>query len=158
MTAWKQLRDFQIGVLAREGEDASNVVKEDDDNMEHVIPEWLKNDRDFWVRYSGGVDASVVRYLTKNGYPQEDDGDDDVGESNDDPEKNKNKNTKNTNTRKSATTKINIKILAFVVALGSSALRAAVKSNTGAKTSDRGEEHHRWVWEGNNSKFTSRAR
>jgi len=158
LTAWKQLRDFQIGVLAREGEDASNVVKEDDDNMEHVIPEWLKNDRDFWVRYSGGVDASVLRYLTKNGYPQEDDGDDDVGESNDDPEKNKNKNTKNTNTRKSATTKINIKILAFVVALGSSALRAAVKSNTGAKTSDRGEEHHRWVWEGNNSKLTSRAR
>jgi len=156
LTAWKQLRDFQIGVLAREGEDASNVVKEDDDNMEHVIPEWLKNDRDFWVRYSGGVDASVLRYLTKNGYPQEDDGDDDVGESNDDPEKNKN--TKNTNTRKSANTKINIKILAFVVALGSSALAAVKSNNTGAKTSERGE-HHRWVWEGNNNnKFTSRAR
>jgi cytochrome b involved in lipid metabolism len=149
LTAWKQLRDFQIGVLAREGEDASVIVSEDD-NIEHVIPEWLKNDRDFWVRYSGGVDASVLRYLTKNGYPQEDDGDDD-----DDPdEKNKNKNTKNTNTRKSANTKINIKILAFVVALGSSAL-AAVKSNN---TSERGE-HHRWVWEGNNNnKFTSRAR
>ena len=152
LTAWKQLRDFQIGVLAREGEDASVIVSEDD-NIEHVIPEWLKNDRDFWVRYSGGVDASVLRYLTKNGYPQEEDGDDD-----DDPEKNKNKNTKNTNTRKSANTKINIKILAFVVALGSSALAAAVKSNTGAKTSDRGEEHHRWVWEGNNNKLTSRAR
>ena len=151
LTAWKQLRDFQIGVLAREGEDASVIVSEDD-NMEHVIPEWLQNDRDFWVRYSGGVDASVLRYLTKNGYPQEDDGDDD------DPEKNKNKNTKNTNIRKSASTKINIKILAFVVALGSSALATAVKSNTGAKTSDRGEEHHRWVWEGNNNKLTSRAR
>ena len=148
LTAWKQLRDFQIGVLAREGEDASVIVSEDD-NIEHVIPEWLKNDRDFWVRYSGGVDASVLRYLTKNGYPQEEDGDDD-----DDPEKNKNKNTKNTNTRKSANTKINIKILASVVALGSSAL-AAVKSNN---TSERGE-HHRWVWEGNNNnKFTSRAR
>ena len=119
-----------------------------------MIPEWLKNDRDFWVRYSGGVDASVLRYLTKNGYPQEeDDGDDD----DDDSEKNKNKNTKNTNTRKSANTKINIKFLTFVVALGSSALAAAVKSNTGAKTSERGE-HHRWVWEGNNNKFTSRAR
>jgi cytochrome b involved in lipid metabolism len=153
LTAWKQLRDFQIGVLAREGEDASVIVSEDD-NMEHVIPEWLKNDRDFWVRYSGGVDASVLRYLTKNGYPQEeDDGDDD-----DDPEKNKNKNTKNTNTRKSANTKINIKILAFVVALGSSALAAVKSNNTGAKTSERGE-HHRWVWEGNNNnKFTSRAR
>lgn len=153
LTAWKQLKDFQIGVLAREGEDASVIVSEDD-NIEHVIPEWLKNDRDFWVRYSGGVDASVLRYLTKNGYPQEeDDGDDD----DDDSEKNKNKNTKNTNTRKSANTKINIKILTFVVALGSSALAAAVKSNTGAKTSERGE-HHRWVWEGNNNKFTSRAR
>lgn len=151
LTAWKQLRDFQIGVLAREGEDASVIVSEDD-NIEHVIPEWLKNDRDFWVRYSGGVDASVLRYLTKNGYPQEeDDGDDD-------PEKNKNKNTKNTNTRKSANTKINIKILAFVVALGSSALAAVKSNNTGAKTSERGE-HHRWVWEGNNNnKFTSRAR
>ena len=52
LTAWKQLRDFQIGVLAREGEDASVIVSEDD-NIEHVIPEWLKNDRDFWVRYSG---------------------------------------------------------------------------------------------------------
>ena len=39
-------RDFQIGVLAREGEDASVIVSEDD-NIEHVIPEWLKNDRDF---------------------------------------------------------------------------------------------------------------
>ena len=152
LTAWKQLKDFQIGVLAREGEDASVIVSEDD-NIEHVIPEWLKNDRDFWVRYSGGVDASVLRYLTKNGYPQEEDGDDD-----DDPEKNKNKNTKNTNTRKSANTKINIKILAFVVALGSSALAAVKSNNTGAKTSERGE-HHRWVWEGNNNnKFTSRAR
>jgi cytochrome b involved in lipid metabolism len=159
LTAWKQLRDFQIGVLAREGEDASVIVSEDD-NIEHVIPEWLKNDRDFWVRYSGGVDASVLRYLTKNGYPQEDDGDDvksESGRNDDDPEKNKNKNTKNTNTRKSATTKINIKILAFVVAFGSSALAAAVKSNNGAKTSER-EEHHRWVWEGNNNKLTSRAR
>jgi hypothetical protein len=137
LTAWKQLRDFQIGVLAREGEDASVIVSEDD-NIEHVIPEWLKNDRDFWVRYSGGVDASVLRYLTKNGYPQEEDGDDD-----DDPEKNKNKNTKNTNTRKSANTKINIKILAFVVALGSSALAAVKSNNTGAKTktSERGEHH-----------------
>ena len=77
----------------------------------------------------------MLRYLTEEGYPQEDDGDDD-----DDPyEKNKNKNKKNTNTRKSASTKINIKILAFVVALGGSALAAAVKSNTGAKTSDRGK-------------------
>ena len=100
------------------------LLSREDDNIEHVIPEWLKNDRDFWVRYSGGVDAAVLRYLTKNGYPQEDDGDDD-----DDPyEKNKNKNKKNTNTRKSASTKINIKILAFVVALGSSTLAAAASN------------------------------
>ena len=150
LTAWKQLRDFQIGVLAREGEDASVIVSEDD-NIEHVIPEWLKNDRDFWVRYSGGVDASVLRYLTKNGYPQEeDDGDDD-------PEKNKNKNTKNTNTRKSANTKINIKILAFVVALGSSAL-AAGKVTTPAPKRAREENTIGGFGKGTTTTSSPRAR
>ena len=151
LTAWKQLRDFQIGVLAREGEDASVIVSEDD-NIEHVIPEWLKNDRDFWVRYSGGVDASVLRYLTKNGYPQEEDGDDD-----DDPEKNKNKNTKNTNTRKSANTKINIKILAFVVALGSSAL-AAGKVTTPAPKRAREENTIGGFGKGTTTTSSPRAR
>ena len=150
LTAWKQLRDFQIGVLAREGEDASVIVSEDD-NIEHVIPEWLKNDRDFWVRYSGGVDASVLRYLTKNGYPQEeDDGDDD-------PEKNKNKNTKNMNTRKSANTKINIKILAFVVALGSSAL-AAGKVTTPAPKRAREENTIGGFGKGTTTTSSPRAR
>ena len=151
LTAWKQLRDFQIGVLAREGEDASVIVSEDD-NIEHVIPEWLKNDRDFWVRYSGGVDASVLRYLTKNGYPHEEDGDDD-----DDDEKNKNKNTKNTNTRKSANTKINIKILAFVVALGSSAL-AAGKVTTPAPKRAREENTIGGFGKGTTTTSSPRAR
>jgi len=81
-TAWMQLRDFQIGVVWRDDDDDDDDdeqrLSNDNENNEYVgnvIPEWLKKDRDFWVRYSGGVDENVLRYLTKNGYPQYDDDD-----------------------------------------------------------------------------------
>merc|ERR1711990_342000 len=53
-TAWKQLKDFQIGVVCRPGDEETLAEKEAP--KEHVIPKWLSNDRDFWVRYSGGDD------------------------------------------------------------------------------------------------------
>jgi cytochrome b involved in lipid metabolism len=72
LTAWKQLKDFQIGVACREGDDALARTSDVAGDEHHVIPKWLSDDRDFWVRYSGGVDGAVLRYLTKNGYPQGD--------------------------------------------------------------------------------------
>jgi len=63
--AWAQLVDFQIGVLAREEEE-----EEEGDDVETPVPEWLSRDRDFWVKYSGGVSASTLRYLEASGCPQ----------------------------------------------------------------------------------------
>lgn len=63
--AWAQLVDFQIGVLAETDEDA--VV---DARVETPVPEWLSRERDFWVKYSGGVSASTLRYLEASGCPQ----------------------------------------------------------------------------------------
>ena len=50
----------------------------------HPMPSWLSSDRDFWKRYSGGVTAQVLDYLSAQGYPQggkkgADDDDDDDG-------------------------------------------------------------------------------
>ena len=80
-TAWKQLKDFQIGVVCRP-EDEGTLAETEEAPKDRPIPKWLSNDRDFWVRYSGGVDEAVLRYLTKNGYPQgegrQDDDDDEA--------------------------------------------------------------------------------
>ena len=65
--AWAQLADFQIGVLA-EADDDDGV--DDDARVETPVPEWLSQDRDFWVKYSGGVSASTLRYLEASGCPQ----------------------------------------------------------------------------------------
>lgn len=70
--AWAQLGDFQIGVLAREEdgeEEVDGVVEES-----APVPSWLSRDRDFWVKYAGGVSQSVLRYLEANGLPQDDEG------------------------------------------------------------------------------------
>ena len=70
--AWAQLGDFQIGVLAREEdgeEEADDVVQES-----APVPSWLSKDRDFWIKYAGGVSQSVLRYLEANGLPQDDEG------------------------------------------------------------------------------------
>jgi len=147
LTAWKQLKDFQIGVLCREGDDALAARTSDVVVDEHVIPKWLSDDRDFWVRYSGGVDGAVLRYLTKNGYPQgdvdEDLADDGVASSSKTTAPTKKKEVKEE--RKSAV-KI---ILAFVVALvgSTSAVSAVKKGNTSINSDARGGRQ--WVWEGN---------
>ena len=140
-TAWKQLKDFQIGVVCRPGDEETLAEKEAP--KEHVIPKWLSNDRDFWVRYSGGVDAAVLRYLTKNGYPQGegrhrgDDEDDDEAPLHVDDETRGRDATKRGAKRN--TSKMVKFILAFVVTLGSSTL--AVQCNASNRED--------WVWEGN---------
>jgi len=148
VTAWKQLKDFQIGVLCREGDDALAARTSWDVVVdEHVIPKWLSDDRDFWVRYSGGVDGAVLRYLTKNGYPQgdvdEDLADDGVASSSKTTAPTKKKEVKEE--RKSAVKLI----LAFVVALvgSTSAVSAVKKGNTSINSDARGGRQ--WVWEGN---------
>ncbi len=135
-TAWKQLKDFQIGVVCRPGDEETLAEKEAP--KEHVIPKWLSNDRDFWVRYSGGVDAAVLRYLTKNGYPQGERhrGDKDDDEATPDDETRERDATKRAKRNTSKMVKF---ILAFVVTLGSSTL--AVQCNASNRED--------WVWEGN---------
>jgi glycosylphosphatidylinositol deacylase len=145
LTAWKQLKDFQIGVVCREGDDALSRTSDVVD--EHVIPKWLSDDRDFWVRYSGGVDRAVLRYLTKNGYPQgdvdEDLADDGVASSSKTTAPTKKKEVKE---ERKAAVKL---ILAFVVALvgSTSAVSAVRKGNTSISSDARGGRQ--WVWEGN---------
>ena len=140
-TAWKQLKDFQIGVVCRPGDEETLAEKEAP--KEHVIPKWLSDERDFWVRYSGGVDAAVLRYLTKNGYPQGegrhrgDDEDDDEATPRVDDETRERDATKRGAKRN--TSKMVKFILAFVVTLGSSTL--AVQCNASNRED--------WVWEGN---------
>ena len=103
-TAWKQLHDFQIGVLRRpsrsdETETSTSAsTTETETEMTgdanprvnvkappgshpvptqdtHPMPSWLSADRDFWKRYSGGVTAQVLAYLGAQGYPQDQAGD-----------------------------------------------------------------------------------
>ena len=98
-TAWAQLHDFQIGVVLRDADLAPrgpvsleevDVVpplapgSERGDRTDPVTnerlgvprrnhrptPRWLVNDRHFWSRYGGGVDANVLRYLAAQGYAQ----------------------------------------------------------------------------------------
>ena len=64
-TAWVQLRDFQIGVVARPTD-----VPTLSDPLDHPVPPWLEKDRTFWVQYAGGVPDDVLRYLEAQGYPQ----------------------------------------------------------------------------------------
>eukprot|EP00238_Polyblepharides_amylifera_P014145 CAMPEP_0196580698 /NCGR_PEP_ID=MMETSP1081-20130531/30136_1 /TAXON_ID=36882 /ORGANISM="Pyramimonas amylifera, Strain CCMP720" /LENGTH=179 /DNA_ID=CAMNT_0041900649 /DNA_START=201 /DNA_END=740 /DNA_ORIENTATION=+ len=54
--AWRELADFQIGVLVSEEEQG------DTPPVEHPIPAWLSASRDFWVNYAGGADEKVVKY------------------------------------------------------------------------------------------------
>jgi len=101
--AWTQMHDFQIGVLFREGDDDTEVNilpspppkrrkspnhPENSDSKYPVprkhnrpTPTWLTNDRNFWSRYGGGVDESVLRYLEKQGYAQSAGGVEEVGQS-----------------------------------------------------------------------------
>ena len=94
-TAWAQLHDFQIGVVLRDADLAPRgpVSLEDVDVVPPLAPgsrddpgtnerlgvprrnhrptpRWLVNDRHFWSRYGGGVDANVLRYLAAQGYEQ----------------------------------------------------------------------------------------
>ena len=144
LTAWKQLKDFQIGVVCREGDDAlarTSDVAGDDEH--HVIPQWLSDDRDFWVRYSGGVDKAVLRYLTKNGYPQGD-VDEDLA---DDGGASSSKPTKKVEVKEERKSAVKL-ILAFVVALvgSTSAVSAVKKGSTSINSDARGGRE--WVWEG----------
>ena len=147
-TAWKQLKDFQIGVVCRP-EDEGTLAETEEAPKDRPIPKWLSNDRDFWVRYSGGVDEAVLRYLTKNGYPQGEGRQDDDDDEEAPPPPPRADDQSETKERKDATTKRDgakrntskmVKfILAFVVTLGSSTL--AVQSNASNREC--------WVWEGN---------
>jgi hypothetical protein len=99
-TAWKQLHDFQVGVLRRPGDDEATTTTGSPDVVDdgecvgvhvkppsekhpgpektkntHPTPSWLSGDRDFWKRYSGGVTAQVLAYLGAQGYPQGERGD-----------------------------------------------------------------------------------
>jgi len=147
LTAWKQLKDFQIGVACREGDDALAVRTSSDvagdDEHHHVIPKWLSDDRDFWVRYSGGVDKAVLRYLTKNGYPQGD-VDEDLA---DDGVASSSKPTKKEEVKEERKSAVKL-ILAFVVALvgSTSAVSAVKKGSTSINSDARGGRE--WVWEG----------
>ncbi|EEH57896.1 cytochrome b5 reductase [Micromonas pusilla CCMP1545] len=79
--AWRQLRDFQVGVLARDDEEDDEEDARRDASATRTpappVPSWLAADRDFWIAYANGVSADVLRYLTASGYPQRDDDDDD---------------------------------------------------------------------------------
>lgn len=106
-TAWAQLHDFQIGVVLRDADLAPRgpVSLEDVDVVPPLAPgsergdrtdpvtnerlgvprrnhrptpRWLVNDRHFWSRYGGGVDANVLRYLAAQGYAQSAGGVEDV--------------------------------------------------------------------------------
>ena len=90
LTAWKQLADFQIGVVsacaqprcalcsklpptqvevfAKDDEDEEkNVVPSD-----HPMPSWLPDEVvNFWQRYKQGVTEQLKRYLKSAGYPQD---------------------------------------------------------------------------------------
>ena len=74
--AWTQLKDFQIGVLARETDDADASVEDAEDvgdareARDAPVPEWLSKDRDFWVKYAGGVSETTLAYLERSGCPQ----------------------------------------------------------------------------------------
>ena len=68
--AWRQLLDFQIGVLAKEGE----TVSDGGSREKPPVPSWLSSERDFWVAYADGVSESVLRYLEASGYPQHEKG------------------------------------------------------------------------------------
>ena len=82
--AWKQLHDFQVGVIHRPDEDGPEMDEVDRPRVnppghpipargadKHPLPEWLGKERDFWQRYTGGVTEEVLRYLDEQGYPQE---------------------------------------------------------------------------------------
>jgi glycosylphosphatidylinositol deacylase len=75
--AWTQLRDFQIGVVTREGDAEAEAEAEAETETEREtttraspVPAWLAKDRDFWVKYAGGASEGVLRYLEANGCPQ----------------------------------------------------------------------------------------
>jgi|MDSW01.1.fsa_nt_gb cytochrome b involved in lipid metabolism len=86
--AWRQLRDFQVGVLARDDEEDDEEDARRDASATRTpappVPSWLAADRDFWIAYANGVSADVLRYLTASGYPQRDDDDDDDEDDDDD--------------------------------------------------------------------------
>ena len=67
LTAWRQLADFQIGVLAEEEEE------EDVDLVpaKHPLPRWLPEEVvNFKQRLKEGVTPQLRRYLAAAGYPQ----------------------------------------------------------------------------------------
>ena len=88
LTAWKQLADFQIGVLAAcaKGKDCPHCcdlenrseisVKPDEDSVNciparHPLPNWLPDEVvDFWNRLEQGVTNQLRKYLQAAGYPQ----------------------------------------------------------------------------------------
>ena len=71
--AWTQLRDFQIGVVTREGDaetETETETERETTTRASPVPAWLAKDRDFWVKYAGGASKGVLRYLEANGCPQ----------------------------------------------------------------------------------------
>ena len=68
LTAWKQLADFQIGVLAIEGEDGE---VSDGEWVEHPLPAWMPNEVvNFYEVYKQGLTDQLCKYLAAAGYPQ----------------------------------------------------------------------------------------
>ncbi|QDZ18397.1 cytochrome b5 reductase [Chloropicon primus] len=72
LTAWKQLADFQIGVISveeDEGEDEGEVDVVPAGG--HPLPAWLPGEVvNFWQRHKQGLTDQLCRYLEAAGYPQ----------------------------------------------------------------------------------------
>lgn len=65
--AWTQLGDFQIGVLAREGERAEGEGSEE---VVTPVPDWLEGDVTFGGRFRRATDAQLRFLETAFGLPQ----------------------------------------------------------------------------------------
>lgn len=63
--AWTQLKDFQIGVLARDGE-----AVDDSSDVETPSPEWLEGDMTFGARRMEVTDGHLRFLETSHGLPQ----------------------------------------------------------------------------------------
>mmetsp|Transcript_3939 Transcript_3939/g.10119 ORF Transcript_3939/g.10119 Transcript_3939/m.10119 type:complete len:190 (-) Transcript_3939:125-694(-) len=69
-TAWNQLADFQIGVVAtkEEEEEGGEAL---DRAPSHPLPSWLPDEVvNFWQTYKQGLTDQLCRYLEAAGYPQ----------------------------------------------------------------------------------------
>lgn len=65
--AWTQLGDFQIGVLAREGEDTGGDARPE---VVMPVPDWLEGDFTHGVRFKRATDKQLRFLETSFGLPQ----------------------------------------------------------------------------------------